>query len=178
MNIQIQSLTKPEVLQEINNEAVPDVNPLDLAKARWLVSHAALASMAIVNGQVAAAIVILSESAEFDSDYFRWFSERYSNFIYIERVIVSAWARRLGLAAELYRRVEEVAGEKGLAIATEVYSEPPNIASLKFHAKMGFEEIGNQFSELEQKTVVKLMKYPDRARRKTSGRFSKVANCS
>jgi hypothetical protein len=31
---------------------------------------------------------------------------------------------------------------------------------------MGFEEIGAQFSELEQKTVVKLMKYPNRARRK------------
>jgi hypothetical protein len=27
------------------------------------------------------------ETAEFDSDYFRWFSERCSNFIYIERVI-------------------------------------------------------------------------------------------
>lgn len=84
MNIQIQSLTKPEVLLKINNGAVPDVNLLDLA--------------------------------------------RYSNFIYIERVIVSAGARRLGLAAELYRRVEQVAGEKELAIATEVYSEPPNIA--------------------------------------------------
>lgn len=38
--------------------------------------------------------------------------------------------------------------------------------NLNFHAKMGFEEIGTQFSELEQKTVAKLMKYPDRARRK------------
>lgn len=123
MNIQIQSLTKPEILLEVNNEAVPDVNLLDPAKAQWLVRHAALASMAVVDGQVAGAIVVLNESAEYDSVYFRWFSERYSNFIYIERVIVSAGARRLGLAAELYRHVEEMAGEKGLAIAAEVYSD-------------------------------------------------------
>lgn len=87
-------------------------------------------------------------------------------FIYIDRVIVSAWARRLGVAAELYHHVEQVAKEKGVAIGADVYAEPPNRASLKFHAKMGFEEIGSQFSALEQKTAAKLMKYPDRARSK------------
>lgn len=145
---------------------MPDVNPLDLPKAQWLLAHAALARIATVEGQVAEAIIVLSELAEYDSDYFCWFSESYSNFICIDRVIVSAWARRLGVAAELYHHVEQVAKEKGVAIGADVYAEPPNRASLKFHAKMGFEEIGTQFSALEQKTVAKLMKYPDRAWRK------------
>jgi uncharacterized protein len=166
MSVQIENLVNPEILLEINNAAVPDVNRLDLPKAQWLLTHAALSRIATVEGQVAGVIVVLSELAEYDSSYFRWFTERYRNFIYIDRVIVPVWARRLGVAAELYRHVEQVAGEKGLAISVEVYSEPPNTASLKFHAKMSFQEVGCQFSELEKKTVSKLMKYPDRAQRK------------
>lgn len=166
MTIQIENLVNPGILLEINNAAVPDVNGLDLPRAQWLLAHAALSKMAVVDGQAAGVMVVLSEFADFDSVYFRWFSQRYSNFIYIDRVIVSAWARRLGLAAALYREVDRAAIEQGLAIATEVYSRPPNTASLNFHAKMGFAEIGTQFSELEQKTVSKLMKYPERARTK------------
>lgn len=166
MNIQIEDLANPDILLEINNAAVPDVNRLDLARAQWLLANAALSKMAVVDGRVGGVIVVLSEFADFDSVYFRWFSQRYSNFFYIDRVIVSAQARRLGLAAALYRQVDQAAVEQELAIATEVYSRPPNTASLNFHAKMGFAEIGSQFSELEQKTVAKLMKYPERARTK------------
>lgn len=166
MRVRIENLIDPEILLEINNAAVPDVNRLEPAGARWLLAHAAVAKLAVVDGRPAGVLVALSESAGYNSGYFGWFSHRYSNFIYIDRVIVSAWARRLGLAAELYRQVDQAAAEKGLAIATDVYSEPPNAASLAFHAKMGFAEVGLQFSELEKKTVAKLLKFPERARRK------------
>lgn len=53
-------------------------------------------------------------------------------------MIVSAWMGRLGVAAELYRYFEQVAEEKEIIIGADVYSEPPNRASWKFHAKMGF----------------------------------------
>lgn len=77
MEVQIENLINSTLLIEVNNAAAPDVNLLDLAKAQWLLAHAALAKIATVERQVAGAIVVLPESAAYDSDYFRWFSDRY-----------------------------------------------------------------------------------------------------
>ncbi len=166
MELTVSILDKPDTLIEINNAAVPDVNGLDGQKAHWLVENAILAKVAAVDGQAAGVIVVLSENSGYDSDYFRWYTERYRNFIYIDRVIVSAWARGFGVATALYQEVEQFAQDKGVAIAAEVYSDPPNIASLNFHRKMGYQEVGIQFSAMEGKTVAKLMKYLEQAQRK------------
>jgi len=80
-------------------------------------------------------------------------------------VIVAAWARRRGVATQLYREVDRLANEHNLAVASEVYCDPPNAPSLTFHAKMGYVEIGQQLSRAEGKTVSKLMKYREKAER-------------
>lgn len=167
VSVEVSILEDPEILMSINNSAVPEVTPLDRPKARWLLAHSILSSMVVLDGEVAGVMVALSETSGLDSEYYRWFTERYSGFVYVDRVIVSAWARGRGLATLLYREVEAVAAEHGLAIATEVYSEPPNAPSLAFHARMGYHEVGTQYSETEGKTVSKLMKYQERSRSKT-----------
>jgi len=48
----------------------------------------------------------------------------------------------------------------------QVYSQPPNTASLKFHQVMGYREVGTPYMLSEGKTVVKLLKYAERARRR------------
>lgn len=159
MKLAINPLHNPNTLLTLNNAAIPEVNFLDEAKARWLVEQALLARLATLNGQVAGVIIVLSDTAGLESDYYGWFIERYRHFMYIDRVIVADWARGQGIASALYQEVEQVAQTQGLAIATEVYSRPPNIVSLNFHRKRGFQEIGLQVSTTEGKTVAKFMKY-------------------
>lgn len=166
MKLEIISLTNPETLYTINNTAIPEVNLLDEAKARWLVEQAALARLATLEGQVAGVIIVLSDTAGLQSDYYDWFTQRYHNFMYIDRIIVAEWARGRGVASALYQEVEQAAQAQRLAIATEVYSRPPNIASLNFHRKRGFQEVGQQLNAAEGKTVSKLMKYPAHAQSK------------
>ena len=165
MTLQIGNLDAPDLLVRLNNAAVPDVNQLDEKKADWLVTHARWARVASLDGNAAGAIIVLDDRAAFESEYFTWFTARYRNFLYIDRVVVAAWARRRGVAAELYREIDGVAGERGMAIAAEVYCEPPNTASLAFHVRMGYREIGRQVSRAEGKTVSKLMKFAERAER-------------
>ncbi len=164
MSLEIYPLTEPAILAEINNAAVPDVNELTLARAGWLVENAAFARLARLDGRLAGVIVALDETSGYDSDYFRWFTAHYRNFLYVDRVIVAAWARGRGVAALFYRHLEELAEARDQAIASEVYSEPPNVPSLNFHRKMGYAEVGQQFSHSEGKTVAKLIKFPERAR--------------
>lgn len=162
MSLEINLLDNPAIFREINNSAVPNISFLDEARAEWLVSHSFFPRLAMLDGKVAGVIIVLSETAGFDSDYYRWYVERYTNFAYIERVVVSAWARGRGVATELYRHVEQMADEKGLAVAAEVDSDPPNIPSLNFHRKLGYQEVGTQFFEAEVKAVCKFMKYVER----------------
>ena len=162
-SLEITSLNDPRILIEINNAAVPDVNLLDEARAEWLVSHSFFSRVATLDGCVAGVLIALSETAGFDSDYYRWYVARYTNFVYVDRVVVAAWARGRGVATELYRDLEQMAEKKGLAIAAEVYSDPPNIPSFNFHRKRSYQEVETQFCEAEGKTVCKFMKYGERA---------------
>jgi predicted GNAT superfamily acetyltransferase len=163
--MRLADLEDPHILMEVNNSAIPDVNRLDDQKARWLLDHAILARMATVDGRVAGVMVVFGETAELDSEYYRWFTARYRNFIYVDRIIVPAWARRCGVGTKLYREVDRCAVDKGVAVASEVYCDPPNTASLAFHRRLEYAEVGRQTSRTEAKTVAKLMKYVENAQR-------------
>src|SRR5690349_10206291 len=130
MNLQITHLNDPSLLVEINNAAVPDLNQINTAKAQWLISHSVTPGLALLDGRPAGVIIVLSDQCGFDSDYYRWFTERYSNFLYIDRITVAPWARGHGVATRLYQEVDRIAQEQGLAVVADVYSKPPNIPSL------------------------------------------------
>jgi len=166
VSLETASLTDANILLELNNAAVPDLNELTPGKAQWLVDHCVVPAMATLDGRVAGLVVVLSETCGFDSDYFRWFSERYQNFLYIDRVVVADWARGQGIARQLYEAIETAAREKGLALVADVYCEPPNTASLNLHYRMGFQEIGKQHFPAEKRIATKFMKYGELARPK------------
>lgn len=168
MGIEIGYLDDPQLLLEINNAAVPDVGVLDDVKARWLVHHLMMPGLALLDGRPMGLVVVLSDRCGYNSDYYRWFTDRYDNFLYVDRVVVTAEARGQGIGKQLYESIETLANELKLAIASDVYSEPPNTASLHFHNKMGFQTVGSQPFPAIQKMCAKLMKYPERAKVKAT----------
>lgn len=79
------------------------------------------------------------------SPNFDWFSARFSDFVYIDRVVVAASAHGQGLGKALYERLFEDAAAAGFArITCEVNIDPPNPGSLAFHERMGFAAVGEQ----------------------------------
>ncbi|MBI1257518.1 MAG: GNAT family N-acetyltransferase [Chloroflexi bacterium] len=161
MTLEITHLDDPKLLLEINNAAVPDVGTLTEAKAEWLVTHVATPGLALLDDQPVGVLVILNERSGYDSDYFRWFTARYTNFLYIDRIVVAASARGQGIARALYQRVIDdwIVPLQQVAIASDVYSDPPNEPSLALHRAMGFEEVGTQAFPEIGKLCAKLMKY-------------------
>ena len=111
MPLTIAPLTDANLLLALNNAAVPDVGKLSLAKARWLTDRCVLPGMASLDDQVAGIVVVLNDHCGYNSDFYRWFTDRYTNFLYIERVIVTAWARGRGVATALYQATEQAARE-------------------------------------------------------------------
>lgn len=149
-----------ERLFELNEAAVPHVNSLPIDSLRALVAMAASARVVCDDhGRVLGAIVAFAPGAAYGSANYRWFSERFAKFVYIDRVIVAQEARGGGLATHLYRDLETFARDRGVPrIVCEVNLRPANEESLRFHANRGFREVGRQETEGGAKLVSLLEK--------------------
>lgn len=91
----------------------------------------------------------MTPDVDYGSGNFKWFRERFGDgFVYLDRVAVSPWFRRRGIAARLYADLERWARERGFArIGLEVNVEPRNEGSLAFHERMGYVGIEERQTE-------------------------------
>jgi uncharacterized protein len=129
-------------LAAINNDAVPNVNHLSVSRLRELVDMAAVAVSVEAGASVAGMLLALRPGADYDSVYYRWFSARFSDFLYVDRIVVDARFRGQGLGAVLQDDVAARARTLGIArITCEVNLAPPNPGSVRFHQRLGFSEV-------------------------------------
>jgi len=144
-------------LLAMNNAAVPDVNMLDEAGLARLVDLSAVAAVVLADGQPQGIMVAMRQGQPYDSLNYRWFTERYEDFLYVDRVIVAAGRRGAGLGRLLYTEVFDHATTRGiLRVTCEVNLEPPNPRSLRFHTRLGFAQVGEQYTENGTKRVALL----------------------
>ena len=88
-------------------------------------------------------LIALDQRALYGSPNFRWFRQRYSRFVYVDRVIVAPHLRGQGLGRSLYEELFDACRAAGHdLVACEVNVDPPNPASDSFHRALGFEEVG------------------------------------
>ena len=95
-------------------------------------------------GRFAGFVVTMAGDADYDSGNFGWFAERYDSFCYLDRIVVHEDFRRRGLAGRVYDEVEAREARTAGVLALDVNSDPPNEASLAFHAARGFEQVGER----------------------------------
>ncbi len=88
-------------------------------------------------------VIAFDQDAEYDSPNFLWFRDRYERFAYVDRIVVADTAHGKGLGRALYEKLFEAAKAAGYpCLMAEVNTNPPNPGSLRFHARMGFEAVG------------------------------------
>ena len=131
---------------EINEANVPEVGSVDAARLAFIVDESPIALAVEVDGQIVGFCLVLGATSTYDSVNYRWFTERFSEFMYLDRVAFDAAAQGKGYGTLLYgevaRRMQHLDGATQLAL--EVNAQPPNEPSLAFHAKLGFVEVGQQ----------------------------------
>ncbi len=144
----------------INAANVPEVGPVDADGLAFLFGESAIALAVELGRELAGFCLVLGPGSSYDSVNYTWFMARYDDALYLDRVAVDARFRGRGLGRALYDEVARrmSADHPGLPRLTlEVNVEPPNPASLAFHAKQGFVEVGRQVSK---GIVVSLMSRP------------------
>ena len=137
----------------LNNASVPAVNELDAPEVARLAGLAASALVAEVDGEFAGFCWVLGPRQPYASLNYRWFSERYTQFVYLDRVAVRSECRRYGIGRGFYTEfVRRFTGVYPVLLC-EVNVRPLNGASVRFHESLGFREVGQQDTDGGTKTV-------------------------
>lgn len=126
----------------LNERNVELTAPLDEPRLAALVGWAHRALVLDVDGRFAGFVLTYTSGSAYDGENFGWFSERYDDLAYLDRVIVHEDFRRQGLASLLYDDVEAGCGRPLMAL--EVNLDPPNEPSLAFHRARGYTEVGQR----------------------------------
>jgi predicted GNAT superfamily acetyltransferase len=104
-------------------------------------------------------VIALAPGQIYQSMNYRWFSENFEQFLYIDRIMVSPDFRRRGVATLIYDELGQVCQQAGLQRLTcEVNIMPPNPGSLALHESIGFIQAGTQKTDGGKKEVSLLVK--------------------
>ena len=125
-----------EVVWAINQENVPAVGEETVEVLADLLSMSLFSLVAEADNVVVGFCMILGPQTQYRSPNYLYFCERYSDFIYLDRVAVTSAFQGLGLGAAMYREVERLSGSTLFAL--EVNTKPRNEGSLRFHTREGF----------------------------------------
>ncbi len=133
---------------ELNNANAPAVGEIDRSQLEFLIEHS-LYSFAIGAETLHAFCITFAPGAPYTSVNYQWFSKKYSDFVYLDRIVVSKKMRNQTLGAKLYTAIEQRMLKDRCAplLTCEVNLKPPNIGSIRFHDRIGFREVGQQDSK-------------------------------
>lgn len=138
----------------MNEADVARLSPLTMDSLDRLARLASYFRVVELDGRVAGFLLALASSTAYEGANFLWFKERYAGFLYVDRVVVAADARRAGIASELYEDLEIEAAARGVGrITCEINQRPPNPESHAFHERHGFAEVGIRELDAGKKTL-------------------------
>ena len=141
--IRAMSTSDLEVVWAINQENVPAVGEETLEDLAKVHEQCTIALVAEVSGTIAGFCMVLLPDADYGSPNFQFFCDRLDDFIYLDRVAVTATFQGKGIGAALYSEVEKLSDAMWFAL--DVNTKTRNEGSLRFHAREGFV----QMEELE-----------------------------
>jgi uncharacterized protein len=122
----------------LNNAHAEQMNEQSRDDFRAIVARAYLAL-----GNEDCFMIAFDDRTDYHSPNFLWFKARHPRFAYVDRIAVAAHARGSGAGRLLYEELFRKARADGhTLVACEVNSQPPNPGSDAFHARMGFEVVG------------------------------------
>ena len=123
----------------INQANTPAVGSLELTALERVVEQSRTALVVAQGSEILGFVICMAPDSSYASPNFLFFTQRFERFQYIDRVAVKDSARGEGLGRALY---EALLAQSADPLTCEVNTVPLNQSSLDFHAKLGFEAVG------------------------------------
>jgi len=135
-----------DAILALNLESEALMSPMDAARLAELEAMAAYLRVSEDERGVAAFLLAFREGAAYDSPNYRWFSDRYPRFLYVDRIAVAGDRQGRGLGPAMYADLFAFAIQHEVPrVVCEYYSLPLNLPSQRFHERAGFRQVGSQW---------------------------------
>lgn len=141
----------------INEQGLPGTGQISELEFADLLSLCEVAVGVFDNEEMLGFVLCLLPNTRYASLNYAWFNERYSSFLYVDRIAVAEKHRDKGIGSMLYEYVIEHALQGNSPVVAEVNLTPPNPGSMRFHERHGFSQVG-VFQQ--GKKSVAMMLYP------------------
>jgi len=137
------------VVHAINQAEAPAVGSVTPDEFAHVAAQSAIALVAVDDDSdaVAGFCLVLAPGAEYASGNYAWFSDRYDDFVYLDRIAIAPAFQRRGIGRAMYAEVDRLARElrpDATDFCLEVNLRPRNDGSLAFHDRLGFTEVGQR----------------------------------
>jgi uncharacterized protein len=140
----------------INSSCIPYVDYRDISYFENSINNTNYYFVAECDNKVSGFIIAYDEKQNCDSENYRYFNKIFSDFIYVDRIVVNEKYHGLNIGTQLYKNIGSISGNIK-RLTCEVNTNPPNKPSILFHQKIGFKEI-DECSLSNGKTVAYLVK--------------------
>lgn len=138
----------------LNLAEVEHTSEMDLDRLAGLDLLSCYHKVACLDGRVVAFLLAMRRGAPYENDNFGWFVQAYSDFLYVDRIVVSPAARGLRLGPLLYEDLFRYAKANAIPRVTCEYNiQPANEPSRRFHDKFGFKQQAKQWVANHTKLV-------------------------
>lgn len=145
MNIRYAEEKDFESIIALNSEVVLETSAMNLKKIYELFNLSDYFCVMEIEEEVAAFVIAMRENTLYSNDNYSWFSSRYKNFLYIDRIVVGSNFINQGIGRRMYDCLISYASNLNLhRVVCEYNLEPLNERSRMFHKKLGFIEVGRQ----------------------------------
>ena len=158
MQVRKVNINDLSIIKVINDEAVPAVNAVAEKEFIWFHKNSIYFKKVILDETLAGFLLVLPMNIPYKSLNYNWFSVRYNNFAYIDRIAVKKEFKSSGIGTLLYTDLEKSLPKEIKMIACEYNIKPLNMISENFHQKMAYKNVGTQLTENNTKKVCLMVK--------------------
>ena len=164
MQVEDVSVSDLDEVLALNEASVPHVNSLTLRELQWFHGYAQYFRLTRHEGRIVGLLPVASQGhglgpgLDYGSPNYRYFCARHEAFGYVDRVVVTPEAQRLGIASRLYEDYAATLRGFSPVMTCEVNLRPSNPGSLAYHERHGFVRIATQETEGGSKEVALMEK--------------------
>lgn len=141
---------------ELNQAAIPHVSSETREEMEFLFTWADPFWVVEQGDELAGFMIVLQKGVDYPSLNYDFFCGNYSDFDYVDRIVISEKYQGKRMGTALYKHLFETSDKK--MITCEVNINPPNPRSMGFHKKLGFKKVAEQKTEKGQKSVAMMVK--------------------
>lgn len=142
VHIRAASVADHSAALALNNAHTPHVNALSESEFAWIAARCGHFAVAADTEGLVGLVMCLPSGLDYWSQNYDWFTARYPEFLYLDRVVVGPRARRTGIGRALYDHMHATVADRWSRVTLEVNLRPPNPVSIAFHEAMGYRDVG------------------------------------